>query len=112
MALPDEKKIVLVPGDVYPLVVDYVIDGTTAPVDLTGKTVTMKFYAGSTLLFTLASGSGLTISPSIGRVVVALTSTQTTALQNAGSADRRYVLRDDTSEITILRGKVEVFPIT
>lgn len=110
MALPDEYKIKVVPSDVYSLIVDYIDDTTNDPVNLTGKTVNMVFYSKDSVVFTLTSGSGLTITPLIGRVVVSLTSAQTELLRT--KEDRTFVLRDTTSELTILRGRVEAFPVT
>lgn len=103
MALPKDYVIQLVAGDKYQLIVDYQENGVA--VDLTGETVTMKVYSKDTLLFTLASGTGLTITPATGRIQVDMTSVQTDMLD--GKPDRKYVLRLDTSEKTIMRGRVE-----
>jgi hypothetical protein len=106
MSLPETYTIRAVTLDSYTLTVDYVDKVTGDPIDITGETVTAKFYSDDTLLLTLTDGDGLTVTPATGRVVIALDGTQTDALD--GKKNRRYTLRLDTSETTILIGKVEV----
>lgn len=106
MSLPDKYIIRGVTADSYELIVDYVDKTTGLPIDISGETITAKFYSDDVLLLTLTSGSGLTISPSLGRIVITLTGTQTDLLD--GKPNRRYVLRLDTSEKTILIGTVEI----
>ncbi len=106
MSLPKDYVVQLVAGDKWDLIVDYLQNGD--PVNITGETVTFKIYADKSLLLTLTSGSGLTITPLAGRIAIALTSVQTTTLK--GKKDLRHVLRLDTpSEKTLMVGKVEVY---
>lgn|SRR5678815_385581 len=108
MALPDEYTLRFTPSDKFDITID-VLDDAGAVVNLTGETITLKIYSQQTLLLTLSSGSGLTISASIGRIVVALTSAQTESLR--AKNDVRYVLRlDSPSERTVLIGRIEVRP--
>jgi hypothetical protein len=108
MTLPKDYVVQLVGGDKYHLVVDYVSGGL--PVNITGETVTFKIYADKTVTITLASGTGLTITAASGRIVIDLTSAQTTSL--IGKKDLRHVLRLDTpAELTLMNGKVEVHQV-
>lgn len=106
MSIPKDYPIQLVGNDKYQLTVDYVFNGT--PVNITGETVSFKIFGDKSVLVTLAAGSGLTITPLIGRIVIDLTSTQTQSL--VGKKDLRHVLRlDSPSEKTLMVGKVEVY---
>jgi len=108
MTLPKDYVIQLVGNDKYHLTVDYLKDNL--PVDITGETVTFKIYAEKVLVLTLTSGSGLTITPLNGRIVIDLTSAQTASL--IGKKNIRHVLRLDTpAEKTLMDGKVEVYQV-
>lgn len=108
MTLPKDVPIQLVGNDKYQLTVDYLLDGV--PVNLTGETVTFKIYNDKSVYITLTDGSGLTISPTIGRIVIALTSAQTESL--IGKVELRHVLRLDTpAEKTLMNGKVSVYQV-
>ena len=98
MTLPKDYPIHLVGDDKYDLTVDYVFNDL--PVNITGETVTFKIYSDKVLLLTLTSGSGLTITPLTGRIVISL----------IGNKLMRHVLRLDTpAEKTLMYGKVEVY---
>lgn len=106
--VPKEETIRLVPNDKYGLTID-IVDDNDVIVNLTGETISLKVYSKDTLILTLTSGSGLTVTPLIGRVVLALSAAQTLSLK--GKSDLRYVLRlDSPSEQTVLIGRVEVHP--
>jgi hypothetical protein len=108
VTLPKDVPIQLVGNDKYQLTVDYLLDGV--PVNLTGETVTFKIYNDKSVYITLTDGSGLTISPTIGRIVIALTSAQTESL--IGKVELRHVLRLDTpAEKTLMNGKVSVYQV-
>lgn len=106
MGLPRDYTIQFVAGDTYQLVVDYVDDDGNV-IDLTGETITMKFYSKTLELLSLTGGSGLTITPLVGRIQIDLTSANTTLF--SGMPARKYYLRLDTSETTIMTGPVEVY---
>lgn len=102
---PQKYVIRAITADSYELIIDYV-DEDNLPIDLAGETITLKIFSGDTQVLELTDGSGLTITPASGRIVVDLTGAQTDTLD--GRSDRRYTLRLDTSEKTILYGTVEV----
>lgn len=108
MTLPKDYPIQLVGNDKYQLVVDYKQDGLA--VNITGETVSFKIYDDKSVFITLTSGSGLTISPTVGRITIDLTSAQTQSL--VGKTQLRHVLRLDTpAEKTLMDGKVSVYQV-
>jgi len=106
MALPKDVGLQMVAGDAYSHIFDYV-DEDGNPIDLTGETITHKFYAGRDLILTLEAGSGLTITAATGRIQMDLIDTETEQLD--GLRDRKHVLRLDTSDTTLAVGVVEVY---
>ena len=105
MSLPKDVRLHVLAGDAYQHIATYV-DDAGDPIDLSGETITMKIYSKSTLLITLTEGSGLTISALAGQITIDLTGAQTDTLD--GLPDRRYVLRLDDIETTIMWGVIDV----
>lgn len=106
MPLPKVVDFRIVTGDVYEHVAEYT-DGTD-PIDITGEDVTMDFYSDDTTVFTLTDTDGLSVDGTLGLISIELTSDQTTLLDDGGRK-KRYVLRLDTSETTIMVGKIEMY---
>lgn len=108
MDWPETYVLRAITADSYELTIDYKDEAGNA-VDISGETVTLTIYSDDDVLLTLTSGSGLTVTPAAGRIVVNLTGAQTSTLD--GKRNRRYILRLDTSEKTILYGPVEVINV-
>ena len=106
MALPRNVTFRLVAGDAFQYIIDY-LDDDNVPIDLTGETITYVIYSGRDAVLTLTEGDGLTITAASGRIQINMTSAETGSLD--GLLDRKHVLRLDTSETTIMVGRVEVF---
>lgn len=105
--MPTVAPIVIRAGDVYDCRIDYKTEAGAA-INITGETVTLTISADNVADLVLTSGSGLTISPTLGQINVHLTSAQTTALDK--KKNRRYELRLATSEKDICVGDIEEDP--
>jgi hypothetical protein len=95
------------------LSITYTADDGVTPVNLTGYTVTFNVYdrRGGSIVATLTSGSGVTVTAAAGKIQVDRTPAQITAwkLSNGkGAYDLSIASSSGTANKLLLKGTIEI----